>query len=171
MLCGGAYSDGYSPVGGYTGTNTKRELLRFCSNETMGYLNEIRESANISRYDTQKTQNAAAGNGWMRSAQNPTATKSFPTNQLESQSSEGTPILGGQAWGDDSSGFNNCNCPPPDLCIGVDCSAQLCTSCVDGQCVDDPNDNCNPVPPDCCVSTKFCTSVWNGFECITTPNP
>ena len=167
MLYGGAYSDGYSPIGGYTGTNTKRELLRFCSNETMGYLNEIRESVNISRYDTQKTQSAAAGNGWMRSAQNPTALKTFPTDQIESQSSEGTPILGGQAWGDESSGANNCNCPPPNLCEGVICP--LCTSCVDGNCVDDPIDNCNPVAPDCCVSTAQCQAEWDGFTCTFTP--
>ena len=167
MLYGGAYSNGYFPIGGYTDTNVKRELLRFCSNETMGYLNQIRESVNISRYDTQKTQSAAAANGWMRSAQNPTAPKTFSAVQLETQFSEGIPTFGGQSWGEDSSGANNCNCPPPDPCIGVDCSAQLCTSCVDGQCVDNPNDNCDPNIPACCQSSEFCTSTWNGSLCIT----
>jgi len=172
MLYGGAYSDGYSPIGGYTDTNAKRELLRFCSNETMGYLNEIRESVNVSRYDTQKSQSAAGANGWMRSAQNPTAPKTFSAVQLEIQLSEGVDVFGGQSWGADSGGANNCNCPPPDLCAGpppVDCTAQLCTSCVEGNCIDDPNDGCDPNIPICCQSTEFCISVWDGFQCITTP--
>jgi hypothetical protein len=165
MLYGGAYSDGYFPVGGYTDTNVKRELLRFCSNETMGYLNEIRESVNISRYDTQKSQSAAGANGWMRSAKNPTAPKTFSAVQLETQFSEGIPTFGGQSWGEDSSGGIDCKCPP--TCVGVPC--KICTTCIDGKCVP-TQDNCNPVPPDCCITNELCGEAeWDGYECTYTP--
>jgi hypothetical protein len=172
MLYGGAYSDGYFPVGGYTDTNVKRELLRFCSNETMGYLNEIRESVNVSRYDTQKSQSAAGANGWMRSAKNPTAPKTFSAVQLETQFSEGIPTFGGQSWGEDSSGGIDCKCPPPDLCAGPPpVACPICSTCVDGICVP-TQDNCNPVPPACCQSSEACgIAEWDGFNCTFTPNP
>jgi len=119
MMYGGPYSQyGYGPSEGYTAQSVQSELLRYCAKESMGYLNEIRESVNLSDYGAGNNQFYAGQNGWMRSASDPNSMSfTIPLNQTSTNTVASDAIYGEQTWpesGADS--FAGCctnPCDPP----------------------------------------------------------
>ena len=108
LMFGGAYSSGYEPIAGYTADCTRQELSRYSAYESMGYLNDIRESVNISANGIESY--GAIKNGFFRSAKNPLKLDITPDQQPSTNTSESDAIYGTQTW--TSAGLQDvCQCP------------------------------------------------------------
>ena len=107
LMFGGAYSLGYEPIAGYTADSVRRELSRYSAYESMGYLNDIRESVNIS-VDGIKGYGAMK-NGFFRSAKNPLKLDITPDQQTSTNTTESDAIYGTQTW--TTAGLVECQCP------------------------------------------------------------
>jgi hypothetical protein len=118
MFHGGAYTDGYEPIGGYTADHVKAEMKRYFSKETMGYLNALRESVNIAPHGIPGASFVPAKNGYVRSAKDPfTQEYTFPT-QDSTNTSASDSTYGNQQWGYQFG--DGVICPCPDPCIGFE---------------------------------------------------
>jgi hypothetical protein len=118
MFHGGAYTDGYEPIGGYTANHVKAEMKRYFSKETMGYLNALRESVNIAPHGIPGASFVPAKNGYVRSAKDPFAQDyTFPI-QDSTNTSASDSTYGNQQWGYQFG--DSVICPCPDPCIGFE---------------------------------------------------
>ena len=110
LMFGGAYSLGYEPIAGYTADSVRRELSRYSAYESMGYLNDIRESVNISVNGIKGY--GAMKNGFFRSAKNPSSTGYTGNNGLthiSTNTTESDAIYGTQTW--TTASLVECPCP------------------------------------------------------------
>lgn len=113
MFHGGAYTDGYEPVGGYTASNVVAEMNRYFSKETMGYLNALRESVNIAPHGIPGASFVPAKNGFVRSAKDPTTVEyTFPPQDSTNTTSSDN-LYGEQQWGYQFGDGIDCPCPNP----------------------------------------------------------
>ena len=110
LMFGGAYSLGYEPIAGYTADSVRRELSRYSAYESMGYLNDIRESVNISVNGIKGY--GAMKNGFFRSAKNPSSTGYTGNNgltRISTNTTESDAIYGTQTW--TTASLVECQCP------------------------------------------------------------
>ena len=142
LMFGGAYSLGYEPIAGYTADSVRRELSRYSAYESMGYLNDIRESVNISVNGIKGY--GAMKNGFFRSAKNPSSTGYTGNNGLthiSTNTTESDAIYGTQTW--TTADLVECQCPvdcdvtpynPLECCcITIDVySSPNCPACDNG---------------------------------------
>lgn len=99
LMFGGAYSSGYEPIAGYTADSVRRELSRYSAYESMGYLNDIRESVHIEGYGLRNTE--PRKNGWFRSAKNPSSTGYTGNNghsHISTNTEASDALYGTQNW-------------------------------------------------------------------------
>ncbi len=170
MMYGGTYEDGYAPSGsGFSDPCVKSELLRFTSKRTIGYLDDIRESVNLSAYGG---QNRGYFNGWIRGANDPSMSKitydvKESTNRPTSDS-----IYGEQYWSQQN--FDgNCDCPCPFTtqqgALGC-CCITVKQSPPEGDDCPNPCDKITitlyPLSTPSCNNTECCT---NNFTVDVTP--
>ena len=145
LMFGGAYSSGYEPIAGYTADSVRRELSRYSAYESMGYLNDIRESVNIS-VDGIKGYGAMK-NGFFRSAKNPLKLDITPDQQTSTNTTESDAIYGTQTWA--TAGLVECQCP-------LDCDVTpydpLACCCITIRVMTDPG----------------CDACDNGYDIIVT---
>ena len=188
LMFGGAYSLGYEPIAGYTADSVRRELSRYSAYESMGYLNDIRESVHIEGYGLRNTE--PRKNGWFRSAKNPSSTGYTGNNgpsHISTNTEASDALYGTQNWtGFDDSAQGGC-----EVCCGLsftplacccatiiwegvsqgDCCNQYAVASIDViQTKFDGNECCNPncgtsFPIDwasefiCCGSSPDCSNV------------
>lgn len=162
LMFGGAYASGYEPIAGYTADCTRQELSRYSAYESMGYLNDIRESVNIS-VDGIKGYGAMK-NGFFRSAKNPLKLDITPDQQTSTNTTESDAIYGTQTW--TTAGLVECPCPvdcevtPYDplacCCITIqEYSSPNCVACDNGYVIS-ANGSTGTLPESCtcpCSST------------------